>query len=191
MYDIEMSEANKLIDGTKKDAAAANVKAQKAEQDLNRLRGRLNEVTSAQNTDGKNLEALQRQLAENEAVSSPLLFHLRRCFVSLSSQQIALFRRRIGDLEEEALRHKSHAQRILSEINRLQTEIQSERFLKTSQDVEKLALEDELKTLKAQRKTSSMFCLSSERVPFRRSRSGRDPCPSREQRSRSVEVLPQ
>ena len=154
MYDIEMSEANKLIDGTKKDAAAANVKAQKAEQDLNRLRGRLNEVSSTLNTDSKNLEALQRQLAENEAVSSPLLFHRRRCFLS-HSQQIALFRRRIGDLEEEALRYKSHAQRILSEINRLQTEIQSERFLKTSQDVEKLALEDELKTLKAQRKTNS------------------------------------
>lgn len=130
MYDIEMSEANKLIDATRRDAAAANVKAQKADQDLNRLKARKNEVESSLDTDAKNIEALRQKLAENEA-------------------QINLFRRRIADLEEEALRHKSHAQRILSEINRLQTEIQSEKFLKTSCDVEKMAMVDELETLKS------------------------------------------
>jgi len=130
MYDIEMSEANKLIDGTKRDAAAANMKLQKSDQDLNRLKARLNEVLSLSDSDKKNIEALQQKFAENQA-------------------QINLYRRRIGDLEEEALRHKSHAQRILSEINRLQNEIQSERFLKTSCDVEKAAMQDELETLKA------------------------------------------
>lgn len=74
MYDIEMAEANKLIDATKRDAAAANMKFQQTEKDLNRLRARCNEVTSVVDTDRKNVETLQRQIAENEAVRSDYCF---------------------------------------------------------------------------------------------------------------------
>lgn len=58
----------------------------------------------------------------------------------------------MSDLEEEAQRYKSHAQRILAEISRIQNDIQKERFQKTSSEVEKVALEDELQTSKARRK---------------------------------------
>ncbi|CAF3743342.1 unnamed protein product [Rotaria sp. Silwood1] len=51
MYDIERNEASKLIDSTKSDAAAANVRAQQVEHEVKRLRARYNEVTSLRKTD--------------------------------------------------------------------------------------------------------------------------------------------
>jgi hypothetical protein len=68
MYDIEMAEAKKLIDDTKSLAAAANVKTQQAEQELKRQQARYNEVSGLRETDRKELDALQRKIAENDAV---------------------------------------------------------------------------------------------------------------------------
>ncbi|CAF0757355.1 unnamed protein product [Adineta ricciae] len=129
MYDIEIDEANRLIAATKKDAADANGKTQQAEQELKRQKDRYNNVSGAREADRKEVDALQRQIAENEA-------------------QINLFRRRMADLEDEARRYKGEGQRIGAEISRLQNEIQNQRFLKSSCEVEKLALEDELTSLK-------------------------------------------
>ena len=58
----------------------------------------------------------------------------------------------MADLEDEARRYKGESQRIGAEISRLQNEIQNQRFLKSSCEVEKLALEDELASLKHTRK---------------------------------------
>lgn len=129
MYDIEMSEAKRLIDDTKRDAAAANVKTQQAEQDVRRQRDRYNQISGLRDADRKEIDSIQRQIAENEA-------------------QINLFRRRLEDLDDESRRYKTESQRLTSEINRLQNEIQNERFTKSSCDVEKYALEDELAFLK-------------------------------------------
>jgi len=68
MYDIEISEAKRLIDDTKRDAAAANVKTQEAEQDLRRHNDRYNQVSGLRDTDRKKIDDIQRQIAENEAV---------------------------------------------------------------------------------------------------------------------------
>jgi phage-related tail protein len=68
MYDIEMNEANKLIDDTKRDAAAASAKAQQAEQELNRQKARYNEISGSRETDRREIDAIQQQIAENEAV---------------------------------------------------------------------------------------------------------------------------
>jgi hypothetical protein len=68
MYDIEIQEANKLIDDTKRDAAAAKVKAQQAEQDANRQRARYSEITGLRDVDRKAIDDMQRKIAENEAV---------------------------------------------------------------------------------------------------------------------------
>ena len=68
MYDIEISEAHKLIDDTKRDGAAANVKAQQAEQEAKRQRDRYNQVSGLRETDRKEIDSIQRQIAENEAV---------------------------------------------------------------------------------------------------------------------------
>jgi hypothetical protein len=68
MYDIEMHEANKLIDDTKRDGAAAHVKSQQAEQEVKRQRARYLEISGLREIDRKEIDSIQRQIAENEAV---------------------------------------------------------------------------------------------------------------------------
>jgi len=129
MYEVEMHEARKLIDDTTRDRAAAEVKARDAEKEAGRYRKRYEEILNSRETDRSAIDRLQQQIAENEA-------------------QINLFRRRLGDLEDEARRYKAETQRLASEIARLQNEIQNETFVKSSLDTEKMALEDELAMLK-------------------------------------------
>jgi chromosome segregation ATPase len=129
MYEVEMNEAKKLIDDTTRDRAAAEVKARDAEKEAGRYRKRYEEILNSRETDRSAIDRLQQQIAENEA-------------------QINLFRRRLGDLEDEARRYKAETQRLASEIARLQNEIQNETFVKSSLDTEKMALEDELAMLK-------------------------------------------
>ena len=62
------------------------------------------------------------------------------------------------DLDDEARRYKTESQRLTSEMNRLQNEIQNERFMKSSRDVEKYALEDELAFVKQARKRFAYQC---------------------------------
>jgi len=90
---------------------------------------RYEDILNSREADRSSIDRLQRQIAENEA-------------------QINLFRRRLGDLEDEARRYKAETQRLASEIARLQNEIQNETFVKSSLDTEKMALEDELAMLK-------------------------------------------
>jgi len=63
----------------------------------------------------------------------------------------------MNDLEDESRRYKSETQRLSSEIARLQSGIQNESFLKSSCEVEKLAVEDDLINLKHLRKISFFF----------------------------------
>ncbi len=63
-----------------------------------------------------------------------------------------MYRRRLADLDDEARRYKAQIQRLSSEIGRLQSEIQNERFLRSSCEVEKIAADDELQTIKHMRK---------------------------------------
>ena len=133
MYEVEMSEAKKLIDDTTRDRAAAEVKARDAEKEAGRFRKRYEEILNSREADRANIDRLQQQIAENEA-------------------QINLFRRRLADLEDEARRYKAETQRLASEIARLQNEIQNETFVKSSLETEKMALDDELAMLKQMRK---------------------------------------
>jgi hypothetical protein len=63
----------------------------------------------------------------------------------------------MNDLDDESRRYKAEAQRLSSEIGRLQTDIQNELFLKSSCEVEKLAVEDDLINLKNFRKIFFVF----------------------------------
>ena len=129
MYEVEMSEAKKLIDDTNRDRAAAEVKAREAEKEAGRYRKHYEEILNSREADRSAIDRLQQQIAENEA-------------------QINLFRRRLADLEDEARRYKAETQRLASEIARLQNEIQNETFVKSSLETEKMALDDELAMLK-------------------------------------------
>lgn len=68
MYDVETEEAKKLIDSSRKDAAAADIKAQQAEQEMRRQKARYTEVSGLRETDRKEVDDIQRRIAENEAV---------------------------------------------------------------------------------------------------------------------------
>ena len=100
---------------------------------------------NSRETDRSAIDRLQQQIAENEA-------------------QINLFRRRLGDLEDEARRYKAETQRLASEIARLQNEIQNETFVKSSLDTEKMALEDELTMLRQMRKSRQRSHLAATLV---------------------------
>ncbi len=63
----------------------------------------------------------------------------------------------MDDLEDEARRYKNETQRLSSEIVRVQNEIQNELFLKSSCEVEKLTVEDDLTNLKHSRKIDFFF----------------------------------
>ena len=133
MYEVEMSEAKKLIDDTTRDRAAAEVKARDAEKEAGRYRKHYEEILNGREADRAAIDRLQQQIAENEA-------------------QINLFRRRLADLEDEARRYKAETQRLASEIARLQNEIQNETFVRSSLETEKMALDDELAMLRQIRK---------------------------------------
>jgi len=68
MYDIEMAEANKLIDDTKRGAAAAKARTQQLEQELDRQKAHYNDVAGSRETDRREIDSLQQRIAENEAV---------------------------------------------------------------------------------------------------------------------------
>lgn len=76
MYDIEMNEATKLIDETRRDAANSNIQQQRAEKDLRDQTARYNRIKNLRETDRREIDALQLQISENEAVrkdfSSPI-----------------------------------------------------------------------------------------------------------------------
>ena len=69
MYDIERDEAENLIDDTKHDVAAARVKAEKLEQEVKRQAARVRDITGSTEAERREIDNLQRKIAENEAVS--------------------------------------------------------------------------------------------------------------------------
>lgn len=77
MYDIEIAEAKKLVDDTVQGAAAANLKADQAEQDLEREKAHRNNVSGSNEVERQQIDKLHRQIAENEAVSISLRTHRR------------------------------------------------------------------------------------------------------------------
>lgn len=74
-----MNEAHKLIDDTRRDAAATNAKRQQAEQELNRQRARYKDMTNSIEIDRREIDALHFQIAENEAVRNK---YLHKFFIS-------------------------------------------------------------------------------------------------------------
>ncbi len=67
-----MIEGNKLIDDIKRDAAAINAKKQQAEKDLLNQTARYNDIKSLREIDRREIDLLQLQIAENEAVRKDL-----------------------------------------------------------------------------------------------------------------------
>jgi len=129
MYEIELREAKHLIDETSKDKANAELKARTCEEDAERFRKRYSEVLNNRNADKARIDDLNKQIAENEA-------------------EINLLKRRLGDLEDEAKRYKIETQRLLSEIQRITAELDTETLQRVQLENEKNGLEEELSFLR-------------------------------------------
>lgn len=129
MYEIELREAKHLIDDTGKDKAAAELKARQCEEDAEKFKKRYNDVLNNRNADKERINELNKQIADNEA-------------------EINLLRRRLGDLEDEAKRYKVETQRLLSEIQRITSELDTETLQRVQLENEKNGLEEELSFLR-------------------------------------------
>ncbi|CAF0904464.1 unnamed protein product [Rotaria sp. Silwood1] len=125
MYDLEMAEANKLIEDSKRENSIAYGRALEAEETLKRQRTQYESLSILRVTDQKEVDTLKLRIAENEA-------------------QIALYRRRMSDVEDEVQLYKKESQRLLAELTCVQGELQNELFLKSSCEFEKVALGDAL-----------------------------------------------
>lgn len=63
-----------------------------------------------------------------------------------------MLRRRLEDIEDELRLYKEETQRVSSEINRLQNDIEQEGLSRNAAEQDKIRAEDELATLKQERK---------------------------------------
>lgn len=72
MYDIEMNEATRLINDTRRDAENSNAQRQRAEKDLRDQTARYNRIKNSRETDRREIDALQLRISENEAVGTDL-----------------------------------------------------------------------------------------------------------------------
>jgi len=129
MYEVELKEAKSLIDETGKDRAGAELKARNCEADAEKYKRKYADALASRDGDKAQIDALNKQIAENEA-------------------EINLLKRRLGDLEDEAKRYKVEIQRILVEIQRISAELDSETLQRVQLETEKSGLEEELSFLR-------------------------------------------
>lgn len=125
MYDIEIKAAKDLIDMANRDKVVADQQLKEAEANVDNLRIRYEQTKNLQTDNDKKIEALENEIARNEA-------------------QINLLRRRYDDLQEEAARYKNQIQRIINEINNVTNDIYQEQIMKSHLEAEKMGLEDEI-----------------------------------------------
>jgi hypothetical protein len=70
MYDTEIKEAKKLLDRTAAEAILAQQRKVENLDDLRHLQGQANQLLQAGKNDREEIDALQRKIAENEAVNT-------------------------------------------------------------------------------------------------------------------------
>ena len=67
-----MSEAKRLIDDTRRDAANSNAQRERAEKDLRDQRARYDRIKNLRENDRREIDALQLRISENDAVINDL-----------------------------------------------------------------------------------------------------------------------
>ena len=129
MYEVELREARSLIEQTGKEKAASEIKAKASELEASKYKKKFNDVFVTRADDQAKIDALNKQIAENEA-------------------EINLLKRRLIDLEDESKIYKIEIHRLLVEIQRTSVELDSESLQRIKLETEKSALEEELNFLK-------------------------------------------
>ncbi|CAF1667355.1 unnamed protein product, partial [Adineta ricciae] len=129
MYEVEIREARRIIDETSKDRATAELRAKRAEEETLKYKDKYETLLAGRDTDRQKIEALQKQLADNEA-------------------DLNLFRRRIADLEDEQKRFRAESQKLILDIQRVTQDLDQETIARVQLENEKQSLEEEINFLK-------------------------------------------
>ncbi|CAF4576719.1 unnamed protein product [Rotaria sp. Silwood1] len=129
MYEVEIREARQVIDDTAKDRAAAELRAKRAEEETLRFKDKYETLLAGRDSDRQKIDALQKQLADNEA-------------------DLNLFRRRLADLEDEQKRYRAESQKLILDIQRVTQDLDHETIARVQLENEKQSLEEEINFLK-------------------------------------------
>lgn len=129
MYEVEIREARKIIDDTAKDRASAELRAKRAEEETLKFKDKYETLLAGRDSDRQKIDALQKQLADNEA-------------------DLNLFRRRLADLEDEQKRYRAESQKLILDIQRVTQDLDQETIARVQLENEKQSLEEEINFLK-------------------------------------------
>ncbi len=129
MYQIELDEARSVLNETSKNKDGLQIKLDKYEHELDRIRKKYSEVEETLENDKSRIGSLLDQIAANEA-------------------EIGLLRRRLADLQDEEKKYKQEILRMMNEISRVQFELENEMKQRLMLENDKQSLEEELVFLK-------------------------------------------
>ena len=129
MYEVELKVAQSLIDDTGKGKENTALKARIGIDELERSKKKYQDALENKAASKAKIDDLNRQICSNES-------------------EINLLKRRLADLEDEAKRYKLEAQKIIAEIQRITTDLDSETLLRLQLENEKNVLEEELSFLR-------------------------------------------
>jgi intermediate filament protein if len=129
MYQVELDEARSVLNDTSKNKDGLQVKLDKYEHELERIRRKYAEVEETLENDKVKISSLLDQIAANES-------------------EIGLLKRRLADLQDEEKRYKQEILRMMNEIQRVQNELENEMKQRLMLENDKQSLEEELVFLK-------------------------------------------
>lgn len=125
MYKNEIDMSKKLIDETSNERTSAETKSKKSEEEVESVKKVYHALLTTFNDEKTEIDEYYRKISEIDA-------------------EIALFRRRLNDIEDEAKRYKSDNQRLLSELQRLSADLDAEVLQRIQAEQTKKSLDDEL-----------------------------------------------
>jgi len=126
---VELDEARSVLNDTSKNKDGLQVKLDKYEHELERIRRKYAEVEETLENDKVKISSLLDQIAANES-------------------EIGLLKRRLADLQDEEKRYKQEILRMMNEIQRVQNELENEMKQRLMLENDKQSLEEELVFLK-------------------------------------------
>lgn len=129
MYQIELEEARSVLNDTSKNKDGLQIKLDRYEQELDKIRRKYTEVEDTLEKDKLRISSLQDQIATNES-------------------EINLLRRRLADLQDEEKKYKQEIMRMMNEIQKVQFELENEMKQRLMLENDKQSLEEELVFLK-------------------------------------------
>nr|UFQ72716.1 intermediate filament b-like protein [Macrostomum spirale] len=128
-YETELAQLRKLLDGSEKHKAEAEVRISSLEDQLNELQVLLDEANRQHQMDGDTIDKLNQQLADYDG-------------------EISLLRRRVATFDEERSRDQKEIKRLRDEVTRLRRDLDSETLNHINAENEAQSLREQLEFMK-------------------------------------------